>query len=1158
MEAIIEKLKQCISGRKTDDAIDWDSGDNPWALNAPIDDEAALRLLTSYHLVNDLEAEWPEPDEGWLDRIVIGKLIRKPGHGTKESRQTYLGFLLSSNAAPMAAVTGGKERTTAMDGTFLWLDWSAKYPDLRVDYLHLLPLTGSDLTPVESIDLGKLTTPPTLVGRKDQTFDIVLDYGTHIEELLVCGQQQGSRWVSAVRASLLSTLTSAAEIEESVLIEALEHHDKHSVEMHGDEAHHMQHTLIESFARSLAEGVGGEEGLEWHASLPDKVEQLLRYSLSEIPLIELIEVLEKVPIALRVVVTAAVRHEPPRVDILEFWRDHYHISFCASLQAVWQQRVKVMTASELEAFATVLHRYRSWLSSVYIQDPSLGTALEAVASVFSRRSAPSLGKLAENVADIAKIRRLRQNSSALCTTAPLDMLHFLGSVSEVALQGPEEMQAQAAKVIDSTLQRYVLRWKERLKCVEALQQPGLFAMYVAALLMDAEEFSIRIEQMVLETQDEGSVCGRRVLNRLAGRFRSSADIYCERLVSIAFEQTGAAKEFGVPTASEKVCETDLKQLIADVFCPVIKAFQDMLGEPWRSRFVVRFLSRFLAFELYALLFLPRPSAVSMEQLAERLRQQRRDIAEGAAAAGWLSSSSHKEEEMQAQLERQLDVLTEFAALLTAPPANLRALVTSTATSRGIAFSKELLRRLLDLRDDASEAERESLLALLQTPALDQSISMKAFARNSFVAMAADPNLVDRRSMACGVLEWLEDVEKLSALMPLEGDGKPSWPGDDWLTSAEAGLEMTLEDLQDAAAAAVRGEPDPLESVGKTATKKERRASAANIADFLGDLDSDEDDEDDDDDDTDDDMVPLEDPDEPEAPSHSTEAAAGDSAPQPPADDDASAAKKDTAPSTAAVQAKASEKPQPLPGGKRASKRTDTGRHRRRTEVETEMRRQEEESEDEDDFVRGYLDLHEDIVDTIQRMKHARKMSHTGTNILDRAVGGVVGGVMAGAEAGLQAAHGGWTKRFFQVQRDMRGNCSLCWYNELGDLAALGSVQIAEMGKISTSKDEKANCLIEIEVLDVRGEKEDLLRLRTGYESERDLWMSQLTKLQQREAESESFIEARTDLVMKMDGHLNISDPERLGVQVANMLTAGAKKPFFARAMDKFRFGAKAA
>eukprot|EP00927_Polykrikos_kofoidii_P067103 TRINITY_DN62627_c0_g1_i1.p1 TRINITY_DN62627_c0_g1~~TRINITY_DN62627_c0_g1_i1.p1 ORF type:complete len:479 (+),score=97.02 TRINITY_DN62627_c0_g1_i1:118-1437(+) len=175
------------------------------------------------------------------------------------------------------------------------------------------------------------------------------------------------------------------------------------------------------------------------------------------------------------------------------------------------------------------------------------------------------------------------------------------------------------------------------------------------------------------------------------------------------------------------------------------------------------------------------------------------------------------------------------------------------------------------------------------------------------------------------------------------------------------------------------------------------------------------------------------------------------------------------------------------------------------------------NEDEDEVVRGYLHKREGFDDSV-----SEALGKAQGGLLDAALGAA----FAGAEVGLKAMRGGWVKRFFQVQMDMRHNRSLCWYKQMGDLVALGCLLFSDMGQITSTEAKGAkHYSIMIEVVNVAGILVETLELRTKFAGERDMWMSKLKSFKEKANVRENMVSDRTKTVWLLEDHLRLKDTE---------------------------------
>jgi len=1063
-------MKQCCFGRKIDvKAFHSELADNEWVQISAKDDEAAINLLSIRGFIEALEAEWPEPDEGWLDRVVIGRLSRRQKKNVMPG--DFLGLMLLSNATPLSAVNGEQPRTTALDGVFIWSAWMGRYPDLKVDQLHLLPLNGDSEIPIESIDLGKLNAPAQMLqlGENSEDFALMLDYGTSIDELVCSGREQAMRWNNGVKAALLQTLAhGASELDAEVLVEELQKYDGKDEKRRVDEAHHAQHKLITDFAQSQHDDPDttwdpfNQRGniLDWHSPLHEKVKVLLDSKEHEVDLQALLETCSRIATMPRLLVTAAVRREPIRKDVLEFWKDEYHVKFCASIETLWKERVKVMSCSELAGLADAINQYKSWLTSVYIEDPSLHAALLEAAEVYARRTYPSLTSLAQNVAELAIIHKKKPDGSGgYCTSAPEDMLQFLGGVSEVALEGPEEMRLQAAKVVDGACYRYKKQMKKQIQDVQDTGNVGLLFIHFASMVMDAEDFAWRLQRMLDEAAGDKQISDT-VFHTVEGRFREAAEVYCERLVSITLQQVGAVKEFGNPPTANKVWETDLKQLVREVLMPAMGTLQDMLGEPWRSRFACKLIARFVAFEIYVLLYkrdgITPPSAA---QVSKMLQAQAAELK--TAAAQWVN------EEHLKLAESRANALGDISAILSIGADKLELIVHGVTGSHSGAFTKDLALKVLELRPELTQEQRNKAVG----KAPQDEPTRKENARRSYLATDETQSPLKQGSSGSPfeyVVEnaWAEHLISQASSWVGSGGG-PKWTSD-WVRKGEKALKAEIESLA-----------DPSGRSKHPHAQHKTEDDAPNIDDFLADIDLSDDDEEE-------------------------EAAPAAQVP---------VAGTDPAASSAA------------PGKAAKPKQDDEFKSDSELWSSEDSFKPDEDEDDDDDgeVVRGYL-----------WKKGASIGDETVLHVEeDKGLMGKMKDKLKDASKGaFKRMKGGWEKKFFMVTQDMRQHRTLCWYSKMTDLVAEGSLFLSEMGKVTCDQDtsnKKLGFLVKIQILDVQGEEADVLELRTEYEREQQLWQKKLTVLLERQLAAYDMVTEREGIVYKLPPCLKIRDPDRLGV-----------------------------
>jgi len=155
-------------------------------------------VLQSRSLLEDIQSEWYS-DDAWLDRVVCGTLARVNANTDRKDEQ-YFGLLIVSSSAPMCQICPELSPKTEYEDNYLWPEWSQKHRELRVDRLHLIPLSGRAKAagePAESLDLGKLIRPPTLEADEGEEHEegreakgpmtLALDFGSSVAEFRIHG-----------------------------------------------------------------------------------------------------------------------------------------------------------------------------------------------------------------------------------------------------------------------------------------------------------------------------------------------------------------------------------------------------------------------------------------------------------------------------------------------------------------------------------------------------------------------------------------------------------------------------------------------------------------------------------------------------------------------------------------------------------------------------------------------------------------------------------------------------------------------------------------------------------------------------------------------------------------------------------------------------------
>eukprot|EP00929_Paragymnodinium_shiwhaense_P050301 TRINITY_DN25327_c0_g2_i3.p1 TRINITY_DN25327_c0_g2~~TRINITY_DN25327_c0_g2_i3.p1 ORF type:complete len:1222 (+),score=355.35 TRINITY_DN25327_c0_g2_i3:171-3836(+) len=1113
----IGQISACFCSRKADTnntLRDADEEEALWTLQAPVDDDAAINLLVDRGFAEALEGEWPESDEGWLDRLCIGKISRGPNERNRTVGD-FLGFILATNPANVSDVTDCKPRNSAVEGQVMWTGWLSHYPAVKVDCLHLLPLSGPGDQPIESMNLAKLSAAPTLqaIEGEEDKLSLMLDFGISVDALVITGHPQAERWVNVIKAALLSSMTGGgADIEDGTLSEVLQKYDRSSDKKHADEAHSSQHRIIEDFAKSQAEDeeaafdpFNEDDVLPYESHLQDKVELVLESNEFQVDVCCLLEALEKVAGLPRMLVTAATRVEPPRHDILDFWQEHHHYRLCESLNHVWKLRQSDMTAVELADLGRLLDNYRDWMESTFIEDPSFHISISEISDVYGRRVAPSLVSLAQNVADITTVGRAGPDGTgAMCTSAPIDMLTFLGPVAEVALNGAEEMRNQAAKVLDSALLKYKKRLKERLRVVEESENSALLTVYVAALLTDAEAFAAQLRRLLSEVTGDVHLSGG-VFCTVESRFREAAEVYCERLVQTAMLKTGAATAFGVPPTANNVVQTDLKHLVREVLVPAMKGFQNMLEEPWRSRFAVRMLTRLVAFELYTLLFCKKTGSPTAQQIAEKLQGHRAELA--AAARVWVA------EEQIKFAENRVNALADVAALLTAPAAKLEFVVQGVKQIHASSFTQDVVELIFTLRPELDEEIRKKACSRAEPPR--STVKQRQSARKSYFAIA--DMTISRKGNS--VFDWVKEHEwadKLAAALQATDLRAPAWEPA-WLEKGETDLRLSMDELEEAQAA---------NRVKRS--KKEKEDTAPSIDDFLSVLDDlEEGDEDDGDG------------------SHTSHTSSEEEDSSPPGQARAKMKKADSG------RGLEDEKGDGEDGGKSEEGVRHSYRPKTDRDVDCDSNgwsdssfegSDDEEGKDADNM-RGWLFMKANFRSKVG----ADGDGERAIGFIDQVRTKVVKVVDEAVNGAQQVAPADWEMRLFMVEKDSRKNRVVRWYRDWTDATALGTLLVSQIGEVTASEEpghKTAQYAIKLEIKDEKGAVERVLELRSKHESEHKMWMAALAVLKERQSQSFVMVKTRNEPVRRLEPHLNIRDPEdkrdagNVFIQTMNMKSMG--------------------
>eukprot|EP00927_Polykrikos_kofoidii_P065588 TRINITY_DN61327_c0_g1_i1.p1 TRINITY_DN61327_c0_g1~~TRINITY_DN61327_c0_g1_i1.p1 ORF type:complete len:1140 (+),score=234.28 TRINITY_DN61327_c0_g1_i1:107-3526(+) len=1065
----MEFARQCIFGRKEEASVkDQDAEDTLAAIQAPINEDSTIHILMIRGLAEALEGEWPEPDEAWLDRIIIGKLTRNPNDRNK-SAGDFLGFLLASNAFPFSDFTGGKVRKSCVDGPFLFTGWNASNPELKVDWLHLLPLSGEDISPIESMDLSKLTCEPgtSLVGsEEEENYALTLEFGGVCDEFIIKGGTQAARWTCGVKAALLSSGSEAIEIEPHILVMQMQKYDKLSEEKARTEHHNLQHDLIEDFAKSQCEDeeiawspFSEVELVDYDSDLPDKVSEMLKSRFLKVDTIELLDAIKSVAMIPSLLVLGAVRREPPRHDILDFWERTYHERVCRSFDVLWNDRAKKLTSVELAAFAMTVDSYRKWMSTVYIEDASLGKSVDEIGLVWGRRTFPPLIALAEKVADMSEIIRSRDGWGGYCTSASCDLLTFLGPACEVALKGPLEMRDDAAKVVDATLLAYKKRLKSRIQKAEESGSIWMMAIFIAALLTDSADFAQKIKVMLAEGVGDLSQCSGTFC-KIEGRFREATEVYLERLVTIAFEQTGAALEFGNPPSINNVVDTDIQRLVSEVLMPAIKTFQTLLDEPARSSFALRFVTRFVAYELYTLIFCTpsgswgQSAAPPPQKIADAIQGHRAKLA--AAVAVWCDETDPPHAET-----RSPNALADVAALLVAPPTKLGIIVHAIKQMHGGSFTQDICRKILTYRTDAEKEVIDNACAKA-SPNKPQASgrASRTSARKSYFAIQQG-NLGSRKGTS--VFGWISDhkwAEDMAADLCANSSGAmPAW-NEAIVPVGEDAFEVAMQELA------------PEVGTGKYERRPKEKEVLTSIDDFFASLGE----------------------------SGQSASEDGDSS------DDEDGNKKRL-----------------KDGGEGGASPKGGGKKRDSWESDSALWSDTFcPSDDGDDeyFLRGVLAKQDAYKEPGAESKKPAEPS-----FFDVMFGAAFSEV---SKAGFEPPPGKWHNRCFQIEQDMRQNFILAWYKEVDNVMPLGKVLFSDMGKVSTSESnhQSGNYVISIEVLNPKREVDMTLELRSMYEKERSLWMEKIAGVQRFVEENSRMVVKRTELVKVLPDYLQIMDPEK--------------------------------
>lgn len=1018
------------------------------AIEAPVDDYAACKLLQERGLLLDLEGEWAEGG-GWLDRVVCGAVLYKSRSSRRSSgKEAFLAFLLSSNAAPYPPggpeeqeEEGGAtiERNGADRGQFLWPRWTALHPKLRVDSLHLLPASGYMADPIQSLDLGHLLRMPSLEAKAKDSGDdvvrVVLDFGSQVVELQVVGERQAQRWAAAIRAALRSTLASAADVEGLELVEELQRFDRRTLEENAALARREQRRLLEELVTLTAQLERWDydpASLDEAENLVGNLKQLMAWEDPLIETIPVLDVLERVAALPRLLVSAAVRGES-RTDILDFWTAEYHTVLCRALEAVWIARVSTMRPTEIYRFAELVHAYRNLLASLHIEDPSLGPAVAEAAEVWGRRFFPGLTSLAEQVAFGAQVSQ--PEGSHCRTSAPFDLLSFLGPVCQSALLGPPETRQEAARLVDSTLYRYQAAVRGRIDETEDLCEGKDVAALIAAMIADASAFAQLSAQLLDEAREAGEPdeSGVALFTKIALRMRGSAQALCERFVTHALKESGVVVLLGTPLCAEKVWQANAEIILVQGLKPVIETLQPLLPSTWGDVFVLRLLTRFQALEIFALLRVQGTPSESFTaaSASEALRAQH---------AALMAAESQLSEESKPKLPSCLAPLEDLALLLQATAAELPSAALQAQQRHGKSFSKDSLRKLLKLRPEILEVAENAAAALAEPEA----------------QASKTPSGEEEPLSAFG---WASDLDWIRALLS----------------------ERKAKDASD---------PDAAESsAGAQPGKKGKKKAGINdLESFLSSkqglsLD---------------DFLQLDD--------------------EPPQDEAAAPAPASPGAEVPQAFADLEEEDEDFDGDDR------------------------EEDLEEDEKIRGFLakfetegvrfDSSDAIADLLgwRFLAAAQKIAH----------------------ACLQTIQGGWVKLFFTVRRDMRSQRSLCWYVKPGDRVAHGALRISEIVEVVAKPVEHGTASFTIKYAGLAGTDTEELELQTPYESERDLWVSKLKLLIEREtANLSKMVQAIPEgTVLSLQPTLHIRDPDRLGKKPAQSGVTALRKAMALNAMKR--------
>eukprot|EP00928_Gymnodinium_smaydae_P013482 TRINITY_DN14914_c0_g2_i1.p1 TRINITY_DN14914_c0_g2~~TRINITY_DN14914_c0_g2_i1.p1 ORF type:complete len:1099 (+),score=317.28 TRINITY_DN14914_c0_g2_i1:146-3442(+) len=747
------------------------------------DETAALQLLNNYDFVDELEDEWPEADDGWMDRVIIGRIAREEpeqkngmammkgalGFDEKKSLPNevtaYMGFILLSMEAPFAYVNGGHVRQTAYEGELHWKKWGYSHADLKPDMLHLLPEATESERPIASLDLGTLTAVPTIEvwNKEQQECFLVLQFGAKTEKLLVVGELQALRWQAAIKAGMVSSMEwDTAEITAADVYKALQRFDSEDIDKLQEISDTEQHEMLEEFLMNDAQDCRDNlelfvdpEKLAPNVCFEEKINSLLVLEEEMLQTKLLLRLIKDLMLKPKIMIAAATRTEPVRTDMLDYWKTAYHQRTCKALEHIWHTRGKRMSITDVSNFAYALEDYRVFLQKNFIEDTSLTDGLTVVSACYTVKSKHVFTDLMAMVARRAELHVLK--NGGIGTTAPMDVLCILGQATQLATTGPEELRYGAACVVADALNKYERENKRVFKMIQSARLPAALFAFCCAFLVDAARFGDSLEELA-QVEDTGAdgelgdddedTGDRGVLRAVAVRFHQASQVYVDKLVSMAMLTSGAAKAFGDPQPSVKgVLSSRYETYLEKVIEPMMYSFQGYLTEGCQSEFAEQFITRFVAFELFALLFSPPESKLDCGKVAAILKGHRSSLE--AMWPHWVSRT-----DLHDEVKESTGTLQDVGLLLNAPLERIQTAM-AAMVSQYPDFSQECAHRILLLRGIDAKSASE-YLAKVPFPGISgDTKSVFGYLADTEWAAELVPACVARRSWSD---EWMEKWE----------------------------------------------------------------------------------------------------------------------------------------------------------------------------------------------------------------------------------------------------------------------------------------------------------------------------------------------------------------------------------------------------------------